>query len=162
TLNLGLRYEFFGVPTERDGLEGYLDKRDQMNQLTRVSDFVVKKGGPYYYNDWNNFSPRVGFAWDVSGDGKTALRGAWGVSYDRLINATITAPDGIPGFQTEVRPTPNSSGGDVRFSDGLPPLPQPTSVVLTVPLDRTTSVTQMNPNLRTGYVLHTNLSLQRE
>src|SRR5581483_1158140 len=31
TLNLGLRYEWFGVPTERDGLQGYLDKRDLLN-----------------------------------------------------------------------------------------------------------------------------------
>ncbi len=162
TLNLGLRYEFFGVPLERDGLQGYFDKREQMNQSSRISDFVIKKGAPYYNNDWNNFSPRVGFAWDVSGDGKTAVRGGVGIFYDRLINATVTAPDGIPGFQTDLRPTPNSNGADVRFSDGLPPLPQPASVVLSVPLDRTTAVTQINPNLRTGYVVHTSLTLQRE
>jgi outer membrane receptor protein involved in Fe transport len=163
TLNLGLRYEFFGVPTERDGLQGYLDKRDQMNQLTRITDFVVTKGTPYYNNDWNNFAPRIGFAWDVKGDGKTAIRGGWGMFYDRMINSTITSPDGIPGFSTDIRPQPNQNpGSDVRVSDGLPPLPQPTSVVLSIPLDRTTSVTQFMNNLRTGYVLHTSLTVQRE
>ncbi len=37
-----------------------------------------------YHSDWNNFAPRIGFAWDVGGDSKTALRGGYGVSYDKL------------------------------------------------------------------------------
>jgi len=163
TLNAGLRWEFFGVPFERDGLQGYLDKRDQMNQVSKLPDFTVKKGGPYYNNDWNNFAPRLGFAWDVFGDGKTAVRGGFGIFYDRLINSTLTSPESIPGFSTDVRPFPNqNAGSDFRASDGLPPLTQPTSPVLSVPLDRTTSVTQMNPNLRTGYVVHTSFGIQRE
>ena len=162
TINLGLRYDFMGVPYERDGLQGSLDKVAQMTQASRVTDFAVVKGGNYYNNDWNNFAPRLGFAWDLTGDGRTSLRGGTGIYYDRLINATLTPADALPGFQTDARPTPNANGGDVRASDGLPNLAPPSSILLTPATDRTTSVTQMNPNLRSGYVAQFNFGIQRE
>ena len=39
-------------------------------------------GGPVAKSDWNNLAPRIGFAWDPFGDGKTSIRSGWGLYYD--------------------------------------------------------------------------------
>ena len=74
TMNLGLRYEFETVPTETNG-RGYAFRNIQTD----------KQGtqGPLFKNyTLRNFSPRVGFAYDLFGKGKTSIRGAFGVFYD--------------------------------------------------------------------------------
>lgn len=164
TVNLGVRWEFFGVPYEVNALEGTLDRANLLDHLNRWSDATVRKTTQPYNNDWNNFAPRVGFAWDIFGNGKTALRGNWGVFYDRMVGAAINTVDlATPGFSQDVRVMPNQApGSDVRFSDGIPSLPQPAAPVLQVPANRQSSVTVFAPNLRTGYVLHNSINIQQE
>ena len=82
------------------------------------SNLTVKKGGQWYNNDLNNFAPRAGFAYDMKGDGKTAIRGGIGVFYDRMIGATISSVDSAtPGFGQDVFVYPNANGTDVRAGD---------------------------------------------
>jgi len=70
TLNLGLRYEYQRNPNPVNP-----------NPLLPQTDNKV--------DDRNNFGPRVGFAYDLSGDGKTSIRGGWGLYYGRVINSTV-------------------------------------------------------------------------
>ncbi len=70
TLNLGLRYEYQRNP----------DPVNVNPLLPQTANRV---------SDKNNFGPRVGFAYDLTGDAKTSLRGGWGIYYGRLINSTI-------------------------------------------------------------------------
>jgi outer membrane receptor protein involved in Fe transport len=70
TLNLGLRYEYQLNP----------DPVNVNPALPQTNNKV---------DDRNNFGPRIGFAYDVSGDGKTSVRGGWGLYYGRVINSTV-------------------------------------------------------------------------
>jgi hypothetical protein len=72
TLNIGMRYEYYGNPAGAANQE-----RNSVSSLP---------GSPLVFHtpktDKNNFAPRLGFAWDILGDGKWALRGGFGMAYD--------------------------------------------------------------------------------
>ncbi|HEV8159195.1 MAG TPA: TonB-dependent receptor [Pyrinomonadaceae bacterium] len=76
TLNLGLRYEYLGVLQEKENrLSNFLFDRG----LVRVGESGLSS---VWKPDYNNFAPRLGFAYDVFGKGKTIVRGAVGLYYD--------------------------------------------------------------------------------
>ncbi len=164
TLNLGLRYDFSGVPTEINGFSGSLDQAANINTVSQIDNFTIKKGAPWYKNDWNNFAPRFGFAWDPKGDGKTAVRGNYGIFYDRVIGSTSSSVDsGTPGFSSALTVFPNqAAGSDVRASSNPTPPAQPAAPVLTPAANRSiSSISIFDPNLRTGYVEQYGLNVQR-
>jgi hypothetical protein len=163
TLNLGIRWEFSGVPYEANTLQGTLDKSALINAVNQFADLKVQRSTQWYNNDYNNFAPRIGFAWDPKGDGKMALRGGVGIYYDRLIGATTSAVDGAtPGFSQAVPVYPNSGGTDVRAGDGIPKTPQPAAPSLQLPATRSTSIALFGPDLRTGYTEQWSLIFERE
>ena len=74
TLNLGLRYEFSTDFTETNG-------RGSSLRSIRA-DAAFTPGLMFQNPSLKNFSPRFGFAWDVTGDGKSSVRGGFGLLYD--------------------------------------------------------------------------------
>ncbi len=90
TLNLGLRYEYWTNPVG--------DDTQALNAISNVPG-VITFGKPK--TDKNNFGPRVGLAWDPRGDGRTAVRAGFGVSYGWKFQnfASITLP---PQLQSEL------------------------------------------------------------
>jgi len=74
TVNYGIRWDYFGVPSERNDLFYRFDPTIAGGGLIPV--------GQLYDKDYNNFAPRIGLAYDVTGKGRTVIRAGWGLFYD--------------------------------------------------------------------------------
>jgi hypothetical protein len=91
TLNFGLRYEYATVPAETQG-------RD--TALPDLNERTLHPGTIYANPTARNISPRAGFAWDVFGAGRTALRGGYGLYFNtnnqQNLIVTVTNPPWTP------------------------------------------------------------------
>ncbi len=166
TLNIGLRWEYLGAPTEINGFQGTLNRAADVNPGANIPDFRITRQNSWFASDRNNFAPRFGFAWDPFQKGKTSIRGNYGLFYDRMIGSAINTVDGnTPGFSQTVNTFPNATPGTNASVAGLGPndFPQrPGAPDLSPGLTRQTSVVLTNPNLRTGYVHHFSFGIQHE
>jgi hypothetical protein len=91
SVNVGLRYEASTMPVDIYG-------RD--SALINLSDRAPTVGPLYQNPTLKNLSPRVGFAWDVFGNGKTSVRGGYGVYFNtnnqQNLIVTVTNPPATP------------------------------------------------------------------
>jgi hypothetical protein len=131
TLSYGVRWEPYFPQINRDGSSMHFDlagmlKGSRTNRFTNTPAGLFYDGDPGFpnkqgfYNKWWNFSPRVGLAWDVKGDGRTSLRASGGTFYDfPSTNYWLALSIVAPFFQNIARtnvnfenPWANEPGGD--------------------------------------------------
>lgn len=167
TINLGLRYEFISVPTEANGLALLpVGGLEGLNDPNAVLEYAGTSDRPFFNTDWNNFAPTFSFAWDPFRDGKTSIRGGYGISY--VIDNSITtvrnafrANDGL----TQGR-TINGISGTVSGGGRVPVLPPPFMVPRTIAdnivLDSGSALFTIDPDFATPYVQQWNISVSRE
>lgn len=187
TLNLGLRWEYFGPPHNfRPGIDSnfYFGSADlpvpnpSANVFFPVNNPVTaqvargsfqQRDNEIWKKDFNNFAPRVGFAWDVFGTQKLVVRGGGAISYDRIWNnlfenirfnapffafATVGAFGGGAGVPSGPLSTPGlydvpfTAANTAQFNNPLfNPVPSPR---------------HMDENLVTPYIQQFNLGIQYE
>ncbi len=157
TVNYGLRWDFFGVVHEKNNL---FYRLTPANGGTEVE--VGGPGGPgsLYNPDYNNFAPRIGFAYDLTGKGRTVIRGGWGLFYDAFSQDIFLGH--IP-YNCVFCPGPAYAGvGTAAISfAGLSG-----SVLGAGPVFSSPSALGdffgVDPNIRTPYVQNFNLNIQQQ
>lgn len=102
-LTTGLRYEISTPKTDSQGRTFSLIPGQQSRVFTNAPVGLVFPGDPgaprgTNFSDENGWGPRVGFAWDVTGTGRTSLRGGAGVVYDILKGEDNLQFNGQPPF----------------------------------------------------------------
>ncbi len=171
TLNYGLRWDYYGVIGEKNNLFSVLNSSEDLVQ-------VGQNGGPssLYPKDYNNFSPRVGIAYDVFGTGKTVVRAGYGFAYDAFSQdffagqIPYSSSNAGPLFN-DVGPNPISYGG--VDANALQPvacgstgaIPVPGSSICTGPVYSgfgPSDVFTVDQHLRTPYVQNYNVNIEQQ
>ncbi len=173
TLNLGLRWDYNrGLTDERDRVAA-LRPGQQSSVFPDAPAGLVFPGDAgisrsTYGEDWNNFAPRFGFAWDVLKNGRLALRGGYGLFYEihnfQLVGDAIrTAPYVInpQSFWTDYANPWEGSRANPR-SQPFPHVPPEPGDSFDFAALAPLGIGSLDPNLRTPYSQQWSLQIQYE
>lgn len=163
TLNLGLRYDYqsFGKPQFPNTTAAVLTAGE--SRYTQEAANAIIAQTQRFPKDKDNFGPRFGFAWDLTGDGKTSLRAGYGIYYGRIPNTFLASPTvntGAPGSQLttgSIRPT-----DVIRDANGnIIPTPTLANTLSAIPV-RTLAIVVMSPTLQNPTIHEGDIIFERQ
>jgi outer membrane receptor protein involved in Fe transport len=166
TLNLGVRWEYYGVQhnsaTHLDSNFFFGPGSTPFQQITNGFVSPTDKIPPHslWVPQWQNFAPRVGFAFDPFGDGKSSIRGGYGMAYERNFgNVTFNVIQNPPAYAVISLRSPGDVTAPIALStSNFGPLGAPSG---TAPLLRT-SLRAVDPHINTAYAHFYSLSVEHE
>jgi hypothetical protein len=147
TLNIGVRY---------DVDLGFVDSAHQKdNRVVKALQIIGSKFGRVAKDDKNNFSPRLGFAWDMRGNGRSVLRGGYGVYFDQsFLNVPLFA---VQYANPEIYTTFLNDGDNLSLSSPPPAVPRPLSNPLPGARGR-----MLDPDFESPYTQQWNMSYAQQ
>ncbi len=191
TLNLGLRWDYYGVPWVSDGLttapagggnalfgysgRGFQDwmrpgQRGDLTQLIFVGPGSPNPNVAPWSKDFHNLGPAVGFAWQVPwfGVGQTTVRGGYQISFlpggggrFSTLNGPLANPPGS-SYDAIITGGPGLEYLDMTKLNRIVPVPVSVKPMEPIPVtDRTVSFSAIDPHLTTPYVQNLTLSVTR-
>jgi hypothetical protein len=158
TLNLGLRWDVFPPWVEVDDRQSNFDV--QTGKFVVASDDAVvdgKRVGRYLQTySKADLGPRLGFAYDISGNGTTLVRGGFGIFWNFTPGGTSSSKAQNPPFN-QITTLTTTFGTNLPISTGFPP---PPGVDPNRPAAGTTR-SIFDVDFRDGYAMNWNLNVQR-
>ena len=166
TLNLGVRWEVFANPTETNGLLSNIILGSGSGLTQQIASATVGRTASLWNTRYGNFAPRIGLAWDVRGDGKTAVRSGFSVAYNEPYSNLYTNASRLnpPDAATALVNLLGEVGTSVNY--GKPPFqPSPDFAAATTKNGGIDGIqispNGVDPNLRTAYAMQWFFGIQQ-
>jgi len=158
TLNLGVRYDVYTPMVEQHNRLANFNFAAGLFVAPGITPGTSRSGD--VATNWRDFSPRIGLAYSVGSDHKTAVRGGYGIFYDRQAdeNDTELAYNDSPGvYGSQSFTAPLSASTPVMvLSQGPPPI---IFSNISNPTGRASAAYFYNP---TTYIEEWNLNIERQ
>jgi hypothetical protein len=161
TVNMGLRWDVYPPWVEIEDRQSNFDESTGTFVVASPNAVIngVEVGRHLQTYSKRDIGPRLGFAYDLAGDGKTVLRGGFGVFWNFSPGGTSSSKAQNPPFlqSTTLNPTPTAYGSNLLLRDGLP---APPGVDPNRPASGSTR-SIFDINFRDSYARQWNLNIQR-
>jgi Carboxypeptidase regulatory-like domain/TonB-dependent Receptor Plug Domain/TonB dependent receptor len=181
TVNAGLRYEYFGPPTEIHGHLSNFDPSIAASQVPASGSFAgfllpANFNGPvpagltktsnngFWNSDYKDLGPRLGFAYRMPTAKPIVLRGGYGIYYERLSGQLVLENVGQPPFALTQSLIGSLNSAATLQQPFAPPLPPNSAYPIFIPRtpDSALFLASIARNIRSPYAQQYNLNLQVE